>query len=164
MGYGCWNAYSNTMQIFETCQHQRLVPSCCHKTKHIVHQSNNNMLANGRPTAFQFDTFLTALQNTIGQGGKPDVRLAKRFVWEKLSKKVQFLQPNNDDMMEKVYTMAWKYMNYNADDFSSVWTKVVLPTIKSEMNLLRSGYAAAIKNQIILGKVILIVGCITACN
>jgi hypothetical protein len=37
-------------------------------------------------------------------------------------------------------------MNYDADDFSSVWTKVVLPTIKNEMNLLRSGYAAAIKN------------------
>jgi hypothetical protein len=32
------------------------------------------MLANGRPTAFQFDTFLTALQNAIGQGAKSDVR------------------------------------------------------------------------------------------
>jgi hypothetical protein len=105
------------------------------------------MLAKSRPTAFQFDTFPTALQNVIGQGGKSDVRLAKHFVREtKLSKKVQFLQPKNDDMMKKVYAMAWKYMNYNADDFSSVWTKVVLPTIKSEMNLLRSGYAAAIKN------------------
>jgi hypothetical protein len=92
------------------------------------------------------------------------VRLAKRFVWEKLSKKVQFLQPNNDDMMKKVYTMARKYMNYDADDFSSVWTKVVLPTIKSEMNLLRSGYAAAIKNRVIRGKVIHIVGCPSACN
>jgi hypothetical protein len=60
--------------------------------------------------------------------------------------------------------MARKYMNYDADDFSSVWTKVVLPTIKSEMNLLRSRYAAAIKNQIIRGKVIRIVGCATACN
>jgi hypothetical protein len=49
-------------------------------------------------------------------------------------------------MMKKVYTMAWRYMNYDADDFSSVWTKVVLPTIKSEMNLLRSRYAVAIKN------------------
>jgi hypothetical protein len=27
--------------------------------------------------------------------------LAKRFVWEKLSKKVQFLQPNNDDMIKR---------------------------------------------------------------
>jgi hypothetical protein len=26
-----------------------------HTTKHIVHQSNNNMSANGMPTAFQFD-------------------------------------------------------------------------------------------------------------
>jgi hypothetical protein len=109
-------------------------------------------------------TFPTALQNAIGQGAKLDVRLAKHFVREKLSKKVQFLQPNNDDMMKKVYTMAQRYKNYDADDFSSVWTKVVLPTIKSEMNLLRSGYAAAIKNQIIHGKVIRIVGCAYACN
>jgi hypothetical protein len=92
------------------------------------------------------------------------VRLAKRFVREKLSKKVQFLQPNNDDMMKKVYAMAQKYMNYDADGFSSVWTKVVLPTIKSEMNLLRSGYAAAIKNRVICGKVIRFVGCASACN
>jgi hypothetical protein len=105
------------------------------------------MLANGRPTAFQFDTFPTARQNAIGQGGKSDVRLAKRFVREKLSKKVQFLQPNNDDMMKKVYAMAQKYMNYDANDFSSVWIKVVLPTLKSEMNLLRSRYAVAIKNN-----------------
>jgi hypothetical protein len=73
-------------------------------------------------------------------------RLAKHFVREKLSKKVQFLQPNNDDMMKKVYAMARGYMNYDANDFSSIWTKVVLPTIKNEMNLLKSGYAAAIKN------------------
>jgi hypothetical protein len=104
------------------------------------------MSANGTTSAFQFDTFLTALQNAIGQGGKLDVRLAKHFVWEKLSKKVKFLQPGNDDMMKKVYAMAWKYMNYDANEFSSIWTKVVLPTIKSEMNLLRSRYAAAIKN------------------
>jgi hypothetical protein len=125
------------------------------------------------------------------------VRLAKHFVWEKLSKKVQFLQPNNDDvmkkkyamarkymnyereklskkvqflqpnnddMMKKKYAMAQKYMNYDANDFSSVWTKVVLPTIKSEMNLLRSGYAAAIKNRIICSKVIHIVGHTSGCN
>jgi hypothetical protein len=152
------------MQIFETCQHEQLVPSRSHKTKCIVHQSNNNMLANGRPTAFQFDTFPTALQNAIEQCGESDLRLAKRIVREKLSKKVHFLQPNNDDMMKKVYAMAWKYMNYDANDFSSVWTKVVLPTIKSEMNLLRSGQATAIKNQVIRGKVIHIVGCASACN
>jgi hypothetical protein len=122
------------------------------------------MSANGTPPAFQFDTFPTALQNAIGQGAKSDVRLAKHFVWEKLSKKVQFLQPNNDELMKKVYAMAWRYMKYDANDFSSVWTKVVLPTIKSEMNLLRSGYAVAIKNRIIHGKVIRIVGCASACN
>jgi hypothetical protein len=152
------------MKIFETCQHERLVPSHSHKTKFIVHESNNNMSANGTPTAFQFDTFPTALQNAIGQGGKSDVRLTKRFVREKLSKKVQFLQPNNDDMMKKVYTMVWKYMNYDANDFSSISTKVVLPTIKSEMNLLRSGFAVAIKNRVIHGKVKCILGCASACN
>jgi hypothetical protein len=104
------------------------------------------------------------LQNAIGQGAKSDVRLEKCFVQEKLSKKVQFLQPNNDNMMKKVYTMARRYMNYDADDFSCIWTKVVLPTIKNEMNLLRSKYAAAIKNRIIHGKVICIVGCASACN
>jgi hypothetical protein len=76
--------------------------TCTISKKHNVHQSNNNMSANGTPTAFQFDTFLTTLQNAIGQGGKLDVRLAKCFVQEKLSKKVQFLQPSNDDMIKKV--------------------------------------------------------------
>ncbi len=66
--------------------------------------------------------------------------------------------------MKKVYAMAWRYMNYDANDFSSVWTKVVLLTIKNEMNLLRSGYVAAIKNRIIHGKVICIVGGTSACN
>jgi hypothetical protein len=67
-------------------------------------------------------------------------------------------------MMKKVYAMAWRYMNYDADDFSSIWTKVVLPTIKNEMNLLRSGYGTAIKDQIIHGKVICIVGFASAFN
>jgi hypothetical protein len=39
-----------------------------------------------------------------------------------------------------------------------------LPTIKSEMNLLRSQYAAAIKNWVIHCKDIHIVGCASACN
>jgi hypothetical protein len=70
------------------------------------------------------------------------VRLAKHFVLdEKQSKKVQFLQLSNDYRMKKVYAMAQKYMNYDANEFSSIWTKVVLPAIKSEMNLLRSRYA-----------------------
>jgi hypothetical protein len=56
----CWNPYPNTVQIFETCQRKQLLPSRYHKTKCIVHQSNNNMSANGTPPAFQFDTFLTA--------------------------------------------------------------------------------------------------------
>ncbi len=43
------------------------------------------MSANGMPPAFQLDTFLTALQNFIGQGAKSDVRLAKHFVRKKLN-------------------------------------------------------------------------------
>jgi hypothetical protein len=65
---------------------------------------------------------------------------------------------------EKGYTMVQKYMNYDANDFSSIWTKVVLLTIKSEMNLLRSGYAVAIKNRVIHGKIIRIVERTSACN
>jgi hypothetical protein len=95
------------MQIFDACQHKRLVPSRSNKRKCIVHQSNNNMSANGMPPAFQLDTFLTALQNFIGQGAKSDVRLAKHFVRKKLSKKVQFLQPNNDDMIKRC--MQWHH-------------------------------------------------------
>jgi hypothetical protein len=42
----------------------------------------------------------------IHVGGRSvDVRLAKSFVPEKLSKKVQFLQPNNDDMKKRC--MQW---------------------------------------------------------
>jgi hypothetical protein len=52
-------------------------------------------------------------------------------------------------MMKKVYAMAQTYTNYDANEFSSVWTKVVLPTIKSEMKLQMTGYAMAIKNQVI---------------
>jgi hypothetical protein len=39
-----------------------------------------------------------------------------------------------------------------------------LPTIKSEMNLLRSGYVVAIENWVIRGKFICIVGCASAWN
>jgi hypothetical protein len=35
------------------------------------------MSANGNPTAFQFDTFPTALQNAIGQGGKSGGEIGK---------------------------------------------------------------------------------------
>jgi hypothetical protein len=48
-----------------------------HKTKCIVHQSNNNVLANGTPTTFQFDTFLTALQNAIWTGWKVRCEVGK---------------------------------------------------------------------------------------
>jgi hypothetical protein len=88
------------MQIFETCQHEQLVPSFSQNKMHCSSKQQQHV-GQWYPNNIQFDTFLTALQNAIGQGGKSDVRLAKRFVWEnKLSKMVQFLQPNNDDMMK----------------------------------------------------------------
>jgi len=54
--------------------------------------------------------------------------------------------------MKKVFMMAAKYMKYSKEDFTPLWTKTVLPAIKSEMNIQRSGYAAAMKNRIIRGK------------
>ncbi len=87
---------------------------------------------------------------TIGSN-KCDAKLAKHFVCKKLSKKVQFLQMGNDELMKKVITQVRKFIKYNFENFMTVWTKKVLPTIKSEMNILRSGYAASIKNQIIQG-------------
>jgi hypothetical protein len=51
--------------------------------------------------------------------------------------------------MKKVFTWARKFMKYNFVNFMTMWTKIVLPTIQREMNVLRSGYAVAIKNQII---------------
>jgi hypothetical protein len=48
-----------------------------------------------------------------------------------LSKKVQFLQTGNDDLMKKVFTQARKFMKYDSDNFMTVWTKIVLLTIKS---------------------------------
>jgi hypothetical protein len=93
-----------------------------------------------------------------------DVRLAKHFVWEKLRQKGTVPATEQWWYDEKGVCNGMEYMNYDANDFSSIWTKVVLPTIKSEMNLLRSRYVAAIKNQVICGKVIRIVGCASACN
>jgi hypothetical protein len=108
------------------------------------------------------------LSNCIAEcnwtGGKVRCQIGKVLCLGEAMKKVQFLQPNDDDMMKKVYAMARRYMNYDANDFSSILTKVVLLTIKSEMNLLRSRFVVAIKNQIIHGKVIRIVGCASACN
>jgi hypothetical protein len=73
------------------------------------------------------------------------------LVHEKLSKKVQFLQTGNDELMKKVFIQARNFMKYDSENFMTVWMKIVLPTIKSKMNVLRSGYAVAIKNRIIQG-------------
>jgi hypothetical protein len=118
-----------------------LKPDSANDSYHLTPTKQNALFIKATTTCqpmvchqhFNLIPFSTALQNAIGQGPKSDVRLAKRFVQEKLSNKVQFLQPNNDDMMKKVYVMARRYMNYDADDFSSIWTKVVLPTIKNEL-------------------------------
>jgi hypothetical protein len=98
---------------------------------------------------FAYMNLLPGLQGMIGSN-KCDAKLAKCFVCKKLSKKVQFLQISNDELMKKVFIQARKFMKYNSKNFMTVWTKIVLP-IKSEMNILRSEYAVMIKNQIILG-------------
>jgi hypothetical protein len=51
--------------------------------------------------------------------------------------------------MKKVFIQARKFMKYDSENFMTVWIKIVLPMIKSKMNVLRNGYAVAIKNQII---------------
>jgi hypothetical protein len=90
------------------------------------------------------------LQGTL-VSNKHDAKLAKGFVCEKLSKKVQFLQTGNDELMKKVFTQARKFMKYDSENFMTVWTNIVLLTIQSKMNVLRSGYAVSIKNRIIQG-------------
>jgi len=113
-------------------------------------RSNSNMSSDASSSVGMVN-LPPALQSTISGGPKRDKKMAKRFVREKLSKQVQFLQTNNDEMMNRVYKQARKYMKYRPDSFMTVWTKTVLPMIKSEMNVLRSGYAAAMKNRIIRG-------------
>jgi hypothetical protein len=83
---------------------------------------------------------------------KRDKMLVKHFVHEVLSKKVQFLQTGNDELMNRAYKQARKYMQYDSNSFMTVWMKIVLPTIKSKMNVLRSGYAVAMKNWIVRGR------------
>jgi hypothetical protein len=45
------------MQIFETWQHEQVVPSLTKQNALFIKATTSNMLANGTPTAFQFDTF-----------------------------------------------------------------------------------------------------------
>jgi len=125
-----------------------------HKDQHSP-ETTMSSVGSSAPATFDFASLPSALQGTIGSS-KRDEKLAKRFVRDKLSKKVQFLQVGNLDMMNKVYRMARTYMKYNENNFASVWTKTVLPAIKSEMNIQRSGYAAAMKNRIIRGTCVLL--------
>jgi hypothetical protein len=117
------------------------------KQNHIACALNCSMSSTGIPL-FAYMNLPPGLQGTIN---KRDAKLAKHFVREKLSKKVQFLQMGNDDLMKMVFIQARKFMKYNSENFMTVWMKIVLPMIKSEMNVLRSGYAVAIKNRIIRG-------------
>jgi hypothetical protein len=52
---------------------------------------------------------------------------------------------------EQGMQMASMFMKYDSDSFMNVWLMTVLLTIKSEMNILRSGYALAMKNHVIRG-------------
>ncbi len=114
----------------------------------ILNNNNNNMNSDNSAT---ITSITPALQHRLGSSSW-DVKLAKHFVHEKLCKKVQFLQMSNDELMKKVFNQARKFMKYDSDTFMNVWFKTVLPAIKSEMNILRSGYALAMKNWLIQGK------------
>jgi hypothetical protein len=78
---------------------------------------------------FAYMNLPLGLQGTIGSN-KHDAKLAKHFNCEKLSKNLQFLQTGNDELMKKVFTQARKFMKYDSKNFMTVWTKIVLPTIK----------------------------------
>jgi hypothetical protein len=54
---------------------------------------------------FAYMNLLPGLQGMIGSN-KCDAKLAKCFVCKKLSKKVQFLQISNDELMKKVFIQA----------------------------------------------------------
>jgi hypothetical protein len=79
--------------------------------------------------SFAYMNLLPGLQGTIG-GNKCDAKLAKHFVHKKLSKKVHFLQTGNDELMKKAFTQARKFLKYNSENFMTMWTKIVLPTIE----------------------------------
>jgi hypothetical protein len=94
------------------------------------------MSSTGSPL-FAYMNLPPGLQGMIGSN-KCDVKLAKCFICKKLSKKVQLLQMGNDELMKKVFIQARKFMKYDSENFMTVWMKIVLPMIKSEMNILRS--------------------------
>jgi hypothetical protein len=117
----CWNAYPNTMQILETCQREAMSRTIS-LSQHKMHCSSKQQqhVSQWYPTSISIWYLSDCIAECHWTGGKVGCEIGKAFVWEKLSKKVQFLQPNNDDMMKKVYAMARKYMNYDANDFSSL--------------------------------------------
>jgi hypothetical protein len=87
-----------------------------------------------------------ALLCRLGSSSSRDVKLARCFICQMLCKKVQFFQIGNNELMNKVCKLARKFMKYDSDSFMNVWSMTVLQTIKSEINVLRSGYASAMKN------------------
>jgi hypothetical protein len=56
---------------------------------------------------------------------------------------------SNDELMKKVFNQARKFMQYDSDTFMNVSFTTILPATKSKMNVLRSVYALALKNQLI---------------
>jgi hypothetical protein len=69
--------------------------------------------------SFAYMNLPLGLQGMIGSN-KHDAKLAKHFVHKKLSKKVQFLQTGNDELMKKVFTKARKFMKYDSKNFMTV--------------------------------------------
>jgi hypothetical protein len=63
--------------------------------------------------SFTYMNLLPGLPGMIGSN-KCEVKLAKHFIHQKLSKKVQFLQTGNVELIKKVFTQARKFMKYSS--------------------------------------------------
>jgi hypothetical protein len=100
--------FESVMNIFKMNKGKITKPFKCQKiatqiqnTNHIACALNCSMSTTGS-CLFAYMNLLPRLQGTIGSN-KCDAKLAKHFVCKKLSKKVQFLQMGNDELMKKVY-------------------------------------------------------------
>ncbi len=71
------------------------------------------MSSTGSPL-FVYMNLPPGLQGMIGSK-KCDAKLAKHFICKRLSKKVQFLQMGNDELIKKVFIQARKFMKYNCE-------------------------------------------------
>jgi hypothetical protein len=93
------------MQIFEKWQHEQVVISLRKQITLFIKATTTC-----QPIVTQQHFNLIPLCHW--PGWKVGCEIGKALCSGEASKKVQFLQPNNDDMMKKVYAVAQMYMNY----------------------------------------------------